>query len=104
MAQANHSLSQIQIRITTATIVLAEYRARHIVKAELKRQGRRLADVEAKEITARAHDYLCSHPELVLDVRPVIESWIRAGKFGERAQRAWASRAALNTDAQAAKA
>jgi hypothetical protein len=69
MVEANHSLSQIQIRITTATIVLAEYRARHMVKAELKRQGRRLVDVEAKEVSARAHDYLCSHPELSIRKR-----------------------------------
>jgi Resolvase, N terminal domain len=98
MVEANHSLSQIQARITRASFVFALERARNAVKEELKKQRRRLADVEAKEVSARAHDYLCSHPELVLDARPVIESWIRAGKFGKRAQRAFCAK--LESDAQ----
>jgi hypothetical protein len=89
MAQGNASLSQIQARITTASFVLALQRARSAVKEELKRQRRRLADVEAKEITALAREYLDAHPELVADVRPVVESWIARGVFGKRAQRAF---------------
>jgi hypothetical protein len=100
MAQANHSLSQIQARITAASFVLALQRARNAVKEELKRQRRRLADVEAKEITALAREYLDAHPELVADARPVVESWIARGVFGKRAQRAWAGRANLTSDAQ----
>jgi hypothetical protein len=95
---ANHSLSQIQARITTASFVLALQRARNAVKEELKRQRRRLADVEAKEITGRAKDYLIAHPELVADARPVVESWIARGVFGKRAQRAFC--ATLKTNAQ----
>jgi hypothetical protein len=60
-----------------------------VVKEELKRQRRRLADVEAKEITARAKDYLIAHPELVADARPVVESWIARGVFGKRAAKAF---------------
>ena len=41
----------IQARLTTATFVLAQQCARNAVKEELKRQRRRLADVEPKEIT-----------------------------------------------------
>jgi hypothetical protein len=87
MVEANHSISQIQARITTASFVLALQRARGVVKEELKRQRRRLADVEAKEITARAREYLDAHPELVADARPVVESWFARGVFGKRAQR-----------------
>jgi hypothetical protein len=87
MAQANASLSQIQARITTASFVLALHRARNAVKEELKRQRRRLADVEVKEITARSKDYLIAHPELVADARPVVESWFARGVFGKRAQK-----------------
>ena len=58
IVMADHSLCQIQARITTASIVLALQRARNAVKEELKRQRRRLADVEAKEITALAREYL----------------------------------------------
>jgi hypothetical protein len=51
MAEANHSISQIQARIITGSFVLAMQRARGAVKEELKRQRVRIADVEAKEIT-----------------------------------------------------
>jgi hypothetical protein len=43
-------------------------RARGAVKEELKRQRIRLADVEAREITERARDYLEAHPSLVADL------------------------------------
>jgi hypothetical protein len=77
----------IQARLTTASFVLAQQRARGAVKEGLKRQRVRLADVEAKEITALARDYLIAHPELVADARPVVKSWIARGMFGKRAQR-----------------
>jgi hypothetical protein len=89
MVEANRSLSQIQARITTASFVLALHRARGAVKEELKKQRRRLADVEAREIRALAHDYLSAHPELVADARPVVESWISRGLFGKRAAKAF---------------
>jgi hypothetical protein len=87
MAEANHSLSQIQIRITQASFVLAMQRARGMVKDELKRERIRLADVEAKEISARARDYLIAHPEVVAEARPIIEEWFARGVFGKRAQK-----------------
>jgi hypothetical protein len=87
MVEANHSISQIQARITRASFVLALQRARGAVKEELKRQRVRIADVEAKEITARAREYLEAHPELVADARPVVESWFARGVFGKRAQK-----------------
>jgi hypothetical protein len=89
MVEANHSLSQMQSRITRASFVLAMQRARGAVKEELKRQRVRIADVEAKEITERARDYLNAHPELVAEARPVVESWIARGAFGKRAAKAF---------------
>lgn len=92
MAQANHSLSRhtpltISQRITMATMTRAMQVARGLVKEELKRQRVRIADVEAREITARAKDYLIAHPELVVEARPVVESWFARGIFGKRAQK-----------------
>jgi len=87
MAEANHSLSQIQIPINQASFVLAMQRARGMVKDELKRERIRLADVEAKEISARARDYLIAHPEVVAEARPIIEEWFARGVFGKRAQK-----------------
>jgi hypothetical protein len=74
-----------------ATMTRAMQLARGAVKEELKKQRVRLADVEAKEITERARDYLIAHPELVVEARPVVESWIARGVFGKRAQRAFAN-------------
>jgi hypothetical protein len=79
MVEATPSISRytpltIAQRIATGSVVLAEYRACHMVKAELKRQGRRLCDVEHREIKALARDYLFEHPQLVFDARPVIEA------------------------------
>jgi hypothetical protein len=70
-----------------ATMTRAMQVARGLVKEELKRQRVRIADVEAREITARAKDYLIAHPELVVEARPVVESWFARGIFGKRAQK-----------------
>ena len=88
MGEANHSI-QLQAQLTTASFVLAQFRARNAVKEALKRQGRRLADVDAKEITALARDYVSAHPELVAEAQPIVESWIAQGRFGKRAQKAF---------------
>jgi hypothetical protein len=63
----------------------------------LKGQRVRIADVEAKEITARAKDYLIAHPELIADARPVVESWFARGVFGKRAQKAFINTHELNS-------
>ena len=102
VAEANHNLSQVQSRISTASFVLALHRARGAVKEELKRQRVRLADVEAREISARARDYVIAHPELIADARPVVEGWFARGVFGKRAQSAFC--ATLIPNAQSAKA
>jgi hypothetical protein len=86
-----------------ATMTRAMQVARGLVKEELKRQRVRIADVEAREITARAKGYLIAHPELVVEARPVVESWFARGVFGKRAQRQLAC-AKLESDAQSAKA
>jgi hypothetical protein len=91
MAQADPSLSEIRSRITQGAVVLALYQARGIVKDQLKRELRRLADVEAREISERARQYLEAHPDLVADCRPIIQGWFLRGQFGKRAQRACAA-------------
>jgi hypothetical protein len=54
MVEANHSLSQIQSRITTASFVLALQRARGVVKEELKRQRVRIALTRSRSCPAGA--------------------------------------------------
>jgi hypothetical protein len=94
MAEANHSLSRhtpltIAQHVAMATMTRAMQLARGVVKDQLKRQRIRLADVEAKEITERARDYLIAHPELVADARLSVSDWFARGVFGKRAQKAF---------------
>jgi hypothetical protein len=46
-------------------IAMAMYVARGIIKDQLKRQGIRLADVDAREIRTMAMAYITTHPEEV---------------------------------------
>jgi hypothetical protein len=69
MAEANHSLSRhtpltIAQHVAMATWTRAMQLARGAVKEQLKRERIRLAEVEAKEITSRARDFLKTHPAL----------------------------------------
>jgi hypothetical protein len=81
--------------MSTASVALAQLRARNAVKDELRRQGVKVSHIAAKEITARAHEYLAAHPELVAEARPVIERWTAEGVFGKRlcAGECWARHA-----------
>ncbi len=58
MVMAIQSLSQIlthaQLRITTASVVLAQLRARNAVKAELRKFGIKASHLTAKEISSWA--------------------------------------------------
>jgi hypothetical protein len=61
--------------------------ARGAVKEQLKRERIRLAEVEAKEITSRARDFLKTHPALIAEAKLQIEAWFARGVFGKRAQK-----------------
>jgi len=93
MVEANHRLPQTltaaQARITTASVVLAQFRARNAVKEELRKQGLKVSHFAAREITSWARVYLDEHPELIADARPVIERWTAEGVFGKRAAKAF---------------
>ena len=100
MAEANASLPQIHtIRITTAARVLAQLRARNAVKEELRKQGLKLTQYDAREITSWANVYLDEHPELIAEAIANARAMILRGDLGKRAQRAL-----LNTDAQNGRA
>jgi hypothetical protein len=56
-----------------------------MVKAQLKRQGRRLVDVEHKEVMAMASVYLAQHTaELIAEAKLVVDQWARVGRWGPR--------------------
>jgi hypothetical protein len=63
-----------------AVMTLAQYRARHAVKDQLRRHGVRLAEVEAKDISSWAWVYLEDHPELIAEAKLVVDRW----HFGPR--------------------
>jgi hypothetical protein len=93
MAQATPSISRhtpltLAQHMTMATMTRAMQLARGAVKEQLKRERIRLAEVEAKEITSRARDFLKTHPALIAEAKLQIEAWFARGVFGKRAQRA----------------
>lgn len=62
-----------QVRV----MILANYLAREEVKEQLRRQGIKLRHIEAREITAKARQYLNEHRgELIEQVRVRYASFI----------------------------
>jgi len=51
--------------MTGAEITIARYYAREAVKRELRNRGIKLQDVEAREITVAANQYIDDHPEII---------------------------------------
>ena len=102
MAEATSSIAQSPtIRITTASVVLAQLRARNAVKAELRKYGLKPTHYAAREISSWAQLYLEDHPNSIAEAKPVVEAWIAQGAFGKRAQRALCAN--LSSDAQTAE-
>jgi hypothetical protein len=89
IVMAKDRLPQIPtIRITTASRILAQLRARQAVKRELQKQGLKPAHYSAREITSWSMLYLEDHaaelmPAAIEQARPIILS----GAMGKRAQR-----------------
>jgi hypothetical protein len=94
------------IQLTTASRALAQLRARQAVKDELRKQGLKLTQYSAAEITGWARCFLDDHPELIPAARREAERMILSGALGKRAQRALAQAhcANLSSDAQTQKA
>jgi len=80
------SPTPIQVRMMQgATMVLALEAAKAKAKENLKRQNRRLADVEHREIMHLAKVYLEQHPtELIANAKETVDLWFRQGRFGPR--------------------
>jgi hypothetical protein len=87
------------IQLTTAARCLAMLRSRNAVKEELRKQGLKLTQYSAREITSWANVYLDEHPELFPEALAQARAMILRGDLGKRAQRAL-----LNTDAQNGRA
>jgi hypothetical protein len=104
MAEAHQSIQQIPtIRITTAARILAQLKARNAVKRELQKQGIKVSQYSAREISSWARLYLEDRHEALIP--PAIEQaqrWMLEGFFGKRAQRALCVK--LESDAQTQKA
>jgi hypothetical protein len=86
------------IQLTTAARVLAQLRARNAVKDQIRKQGLKVSDYKAREITGWADVYLDEHPELIPEAIANARAMILEGLLGKRAQREL--RAKLRTDAQ----
>ena len=73
--------------MNTATIVLAQLRAKKIVLSGYKARGIRRQDMLTRDITIAARDYLNGHPALIAEAAQLVECWRVEGVFGKRAQR-----------------
>jgi hypothetical protein len=78
------------IQLTTAARVLATLRARNAVKDQIRRQGLKVHQYKAREITGWANVYLDEHPELIPATLQDARAMILEGRLGKRAQRALA--------------
>jgi hypothetical protein len=92
----------IMQQIAMATMTRAMQLSRGVVKDHLKRERIRLADVDAREVSERARDYLIAHPEVVAEAKACCREWFARGVFGKRAQRAFCAK--LESDAQRTEA
>jgi ribosome biogenesis SPOUT family RNA methylase Rps3 len=89
MAEANHRLAQSPtIRITTASHVLAQLRARNAVKRELQKQGLKVSHYSASEISSWARLYLEDHHEALMpEAIASARAMILGGVLGKRVQK-----------------
>jgi hypothetical protein len=91
------------IQLTTAAArCLAMLRSRNAVKEELRKQGLKLTQYSAREITSWANVYLYEHPELIPEAIANARAMILRGDLGKRAQRALCAK--LESDAQRTEA
>jgi hypothetical protein len=91
---AKHRLPQIpdqaQARITTASVVLSQLRARQAVKRQLQAQGLKVTHYSAKDISVLANQYLADHrAELIPPAIEQARAMILSGAMGKRAAKAF---------------
>jgi hypothetical protein len=71
--------------MTRAIFTLAMEAAKMVVKDQLRRQCRRLCDVEQREIMQMAREYFDAHPApLIAKAKETVDLWFRQGRFGPR--------------------
>jgi hypothetical protein len=75
------------IRVTTATALLAQIKARQAVKDQLRSKGEKVTHYAARDITLMAQDWLTLHSaELMPDCLERARKMILSGALGKRAQ------------------
>jgi hypothetical protein len=75
-----------------ATVVayrtFAMYRAKKLVKEDLRRKGIKVSSVTVCDIAVMAQLYLELHPDLIVEAKETIDKLTLEGAFGKRAQKA----------------
>jgi hypothetical protein len=85
MAEDQAMTLTIAQRQHMAVMTLAMQAAKKVVEKQLRSTGRRLPDVDHKEIMTLANDYLTQHPtELIAEAKETVDLWQRQGRFGPR--------------------
>jgi hypothetical protein len=91
IVMAEHRLPQIPtISITTASVILAQLRARQHVKRQLQAKGEKVTHYSARDISVLANQYLADHrAELIPPAIEQARAMILSGAMGKRAATAF---------------
>ena len=81
-------MSAAVIQVTSAAKVLAQLRARNMVKDHIRRRGEKISAYKAAEITSWAQLHVEDHPALQQQCLEEAKKMILAGALGKRAQKA----------------
>jgi hypothetical protein len=85
MSEATNNL--LPPAVSPQAIMLARYFAKRAVKAAWLKQGLRIWDYEASDLTKAAKSYLSEHPELIEQAAETVRNDPRLRTLAERQQR-----------------
>jgi hypothetical protein len=79
--RAKREAQQAELHRRMALRVEVQRRAEIAVKQAIRDEGRRkVSQVKRSEISLAAIAYLAAHPELIAQVRPIVEQWRAEGR------------------------
>jgi hypothetical protein len=74
-ARAKREAQQTELHRRMALRVEAQRRAEIAVRQAIRDQGRKVSQVPSREIKLAAIAYIAAHPELIAQVKPIVDAW-----------------------------
>jgi hypothetical protein len=85
-ARAKREAQQAELHRRIVLRVEVQRRAEIAVRQAIRDEGRRkVSQVPRREIKLAAIAYIAAHPELIAQVKPIVEQWRAEGFFGRQA-------------------